>query len=441
MTRVIEFIISLLIVVALFVVIALFLPSSRTVSHTIETNRPMNTVNDLLDSFVRFKDWNAIYGYDRNLRTEVSGPERGVGAKFSYSSLDGAVGAGTWELVEEVPGERIVYSLDTPGRGKDKTMTFTLERTGQRNQNVKITQRYSVDYGWDLIGRYAGLYVTRNVGDDIKRGLGKLSNLLATIPRFDYSRHNAEFEIVDVPAANVLFVRTAAKRSNDEIALAMTNQLKWMEQVMEKNDLERAGLLRVVTNEFTTDTYGFDMVLPVRRKGTGPDADEAGDEAEGEGEGEAAEAVAAAEPAAEAAPAPVATLESLEKLEVEIEGERNPVLYAQLPAIRAAKTTYVGPAPGLPYTRDVLRAWAMVHGHEPTDRPFEEYAVAIKDMVTEDAQFYVYWPLMVDGQAPVAPVIPGLDEAEAEAAAEAAGQSTEGEDAPEAEAEAEADAE
>ena len=51
MTRVIEWIISLLIVVALFALVGVFLPSKRSVSHEVETNRPMSTVNDLLGSF------------------------------------------------------------------------------------------------------------------------------------------------------------------------------------------------------------------------------------------------------------------------------------------------------------------------------------------------------------------------------------------------------
>src|SRR5688572_4180772 len=138
MTRVIEWLISLLIVVAVFIVIGVFLPSKRSVSHEVETNRPMSTVTDLIGSFTRFKDWNALINHDPKMKLEVSGPASGVGAKLAYASQDSRVGAGTWEVSEVIPGERIVYVLDTPGRGKNKKMTFTFERTGQRNQNVKI---------------------------------------------------------------------------------------------------------------------------------------------------------------------------------------------------------------------------------------------------------------------------------------------------------------
>lgn len=402
MIRVIELIISFLIVITVFVVIALFLPSSRTITHTIETNRPMSTVNDLLTSFVRFKDWTPMLRYDPRMTITVSGPESGVGARFDYESSVKAIGKGSWEIVEFVPEEKIVVKVENGDRGTDKSMTFRFERTGQRNQNVQISQRYRVNYGWDLIGRYAGMYVTRNVGDDIRRGLDKLGNLLTTIPRFDYSRHPAEFKFVDLPAINALVASTAAKRANDDIAVAMTNQLKWIEQVMEKNALESAGPMRIVTNEFTNESYGFDVVMPVRKKGAAP------------AEGETAE------------PAVVDPSAPLETLDVKIEGDNNPVLFAQLPAMRAANTTYVGPSPGLPRVRDLVKAWAMVRGGEPMDRPFEEYMVAIPQMLAEDAEFHVYWPIKTgNGPAPVeaapaAAAEPAAEAPPAEAPAEGA---------------------
>ena len=426
MTRVIEWLISLLIVVALFVVIALFLPASRTVSHSVETNRPMSTVNDILSSYTRFGDWNALVNHDPRMKLTVSGPESGVGAKLAFYSDDATVGEGSWELVEFEPGRKIVYALDTPGRGSNKTMTFDFERTGQRKQNVKITQTFNVEYGYDLLGRYAGLYITDNVGEDMKLGLGKFSNLIATIPRFDYSQHDAEFAFVDLPAQNVLSATATAKRANDDIAVAMTNQLKWIEQVMEENDLESAGPLRIVTNEFGADAYGFDVVMPVRPEGTGPageeEATEEGDDvaatdgeeaAEGDEEA-AAEGANAEERIAEIAQervsldAPLDASVMPEVLDIEIKPGRNntanPVVYLQVPAHRAVTTTYVGPAPALPRVRDLIRAWAMVRGAETAERPYEDYLIEIEDMLSDNAEFQAYWPVKVGDEMPGAAV-------------------------------------
>ena len=43
--------------------------------------------------------------------------------------------------------------------------------------------------------------------------------------------------------------------------------------------------------------------------------------------------------------------------------------------------------------RDLLRAWAMTHGADTDDRPYEEYLSGVSEMHSEDAQFKVYWPL------------------------------------------------
>jgi hypothetical protein len=391
MTRVIEFVIALLIVIALFVVIGLTLPSKRSFSYSTETNRPMTTVNDLVNGFARFKDWNPLLRHDPRVRLTREGPAMGVGSIIKYDSNDRVVGKGSWEIVESVPGEMVKYKLDNNARGDNKSMTIRLERTGQRNQNVKITQEYRVDYGWDLIGRYAGLYASRNVGDDIKRGLDRLTSLLATVPKFDYSLHPHEFHFTDLPAQNVLLVTTAANRNNDEIALAMTNQVAWIKKVMAANGLVAAGPLRIVTNEFTTATYGFDVVQPVRKAGVGekvPSADEAAATDTPAAEGDAATADTAAADAAAAEP--VVDTGPIEALTVKLEG---PVQYEQQPARRLATTEFTGPAPGLPRVRDQLRAWAMTHGADVTDRPFEEYLDPIADMLGEDARFKVYWPI------------------------------------------------
>jgi effector-binding domain-containing protein len=354
MVRIVEFLISLLLVVALFVVIALFLPSRRIYAYSVETNRPISTVYDLFNGFGRFTDWNPLLRYDKHARTEVTGPEMGKGAKFSYSSRDQMIGSGSWEIIDSVPGRMVKYRLIGPTRGQDKTMTIKLERTGQNNRNVKITQEYRVNYGWDLIGRYAGLYVNRNVGDDVKRGLDKFSTLLATIPKFDYSQHPGEFAIVQAPMQDALVVSTAAQRSNDEIMVQMQNQKAWIDKVMAANGLVADGPLRIVTTEFTSSTYAFDVVQPIR-KADAPEGQPAG-----------------------------------EKMILSMEG---PVSYVQLPARRLATTTYTGPAPGLPRVRDILRAWAMTHGADTDDRPYEEYLSGIDAMRNDDAQFKVYWPL------------------------------------------------
>src|SRR5690606_15792521 len=127
MTRLIEILIALAIVAVLFVVVGLLLPSERHLSESVETNRKMTIVYDTLNSMRRFDDWNTIVLRDPAMRTSISGPESGEGAKFSFESSNDRVGAGSWEIIEAVPGERIVYQVEDNQSGHDKKMTVTLE--------------------------------------------------------------------------------------------------------------------------------------------------------------------------------------------------------------------------------------------------------------------------------------------------------------------------
>ncbi|RYE64634.1 MAG: polyketide cyclase, partial [Oxalobacteraceae bacterium] len=219
MTRLLELLISCVIVAVLFLVVAVLLPSSRTLTESAETNRRQTIVFDTLNSVLRFKDWSPVTAYDPNATLKVSGPEAGVGARIDYSSSLKRVGDGSWEITESEPGARVVYAVENPTRGNNKTTTFTLKPTGRNNRNIEITQTYSVDYGWDLLGRFAGLYVSRNIGDGIKLGLGRLTNMLAAVPNVDYRAEGstlANLAAADRPSENLLVVAAGAVERNNQ---------------------------------------------------------------------------------------------------------------------------------------------------------------------------------------------------------------------------------
>jgi len=248
-------------------------------------------------------------------------------------------------------------SIVDSARGSDKKTAFELKPTGRNNRNVEITQTYDVDYGFDLMGRYSGLYI-RSVGDDIKLGLGKLTNSLASVPNYDY---NADFgrkdkadlpKVVDVPAENLLFAPATVERDPDKIQQAMNANLQWIKKVMDANGLESAGPVRVITTEFAADAYSFDTVMPVRKKGeTGP---------------------------ATEIPAP--------KLEQQVQ-------FVRTQPGRFASAGFTGHMINLAKVRDSLRAWTMTHGYETTGRPFEVWTNGVDAGFTDEGAYQLFWQL------------------------------------------------
>lgn len=384
MTRLIELLISLAIVAVLFLVVGILLPSSRHLSENVETNRKMTIVYDTISSFARFSDWNPLVARDPAAELEISGPETGVGARLEYASDARGIGEGSWEIVAAEPNKSVTYQLTSPEPGTNKRTTFSLAPTGRSGRNVEITQTYDVDYGWNLIGRYSGMYVSSNVGQDMRMGLSRLSNMLATVPNYDYaqlSKDNPEMvpRLERRPAENLLVVTAAVERNNNVVQAQMESNMEWIDKVMDANNLEAAGPMRIITNEFGAESYSFDVAMPVRKRGPAAGGDdEGGEDAEAEGD------------AADAPPPPTASTADATQLEIDVEG---PVEAVFSPSTQTAVLPYQGHMASLAPVRDALRAWALTRGYETTERPYEKWKNGVEAGFTEEGEFDVVWSI------------------------------------------------
>lgn len=383
MTRLLEILISLAIVVALFLVVGLVLPSHRHLSEKVETNRKLTIVYDTLNSLRRFSDWNPLVLRDPKMQLQFSGPASGVGARLDYTSEKPQLGQGSWEITATEPRSSVTYAIVNPQRGHDKTTTFELKPTGRGGRNVEITQTYDVDYGWDLMGRYAGLYVSRHVGDDMELGLQRLSNILAQVPNTDYAVQGSKLaglSFVDMPAEDLLVVNAGSiERNNLKIQQAMRADMEWIKRSMDANGLAAAGPMRIVSTELGRENYTFDVVVPVRRAGAAaPAAEDAA--AAPAGEDQAAAAAPARASVVAASGAPMTGLKLL-----------GPVKYQRSEPGRYATATYTGYMAELETVRNALRAWTLTQGEEPAGLPFEVYKNGIDQAFTANGQYDVYW--------------------------------------------------
>ena len=354
MTRLIEFLISAAIVLALFLIIGFMLPSSRHFETSVETNRKMTIVYDTLNSMRRFDEWNPLVLRDPNMDIELVGPAEGVGARLEYSSDERGLGDGSWEIVANQENRSVTYAITSEQRGENQRTSFILQPTGRNDRNVKITQTYDVDYGMNLLGRYAGMYVSSNMGQDMKLGLSRLSNMLAAVPNYDYTQLSKDDptrvpRVDERPAQNLLVVGAAVERNNDVVQRTMKNNMQWIEKVMKANNLVADGPVQVITNEFGAETYSFDVAQPVRKIGeTGP-----------------------------------ATA-----LSVKVEG---PVTATFIEPAKVATVPFKGHMANLPKMRDAIRGWALTRGFETVERPYEAWKSGIAPGFTDEGEFDVYW--------------------------------------------------
>jgi uncharacterized protein YndB with AHSA1/START domain len=260
MIRVVEVGVGLLIVFLLAVVVGVLLPDHGHIERSVEVSSPVRQVYDSMNSFRRYPQWSALRGFDPNMSMTLSGPEAGPGAKVSWTSPPEKVGDGSLEIKSSEPDSKIVVSIDSPWIGTNKTYTTTL-LPAANGKTLKIDVAYDVDYGWNLLWRYGGLYINGTPATIVQGSLNSLAALLAGFPNTDYK--DQKIDIADVQAKPLFLVNTKAKRTLDDVEDATNTAVGEIEAAMKKTGLTAAGPRMTITSNWGEEEYAFTVAIPV----------------------------------------------------------------------------------------------------------------------------------------------------------------------------------
>lgn len=258
MTRVLEVIVSLLIVFVLAVVVGACLPDHGRIERSVEVSSPVRQVFDSVDTFHRYSEWAALRRYDPQALVQLEGPESGVGAKVTWNGAN--VGQGALSILSTEQDAEVRMGLDNDWAGENKTYTVTLVPS-TNGKTVRIKWAYDVDYGWNLRSRYAGLYIHGAPDQQVQSYLANLAAMLATFPNVDYK--DQDIQVVDVAAKPVLLISTKAKRTLDEVAEATDAAVATLEAVIKKAGLEAIGPAMTITTNWGDENYVYDVAIPV----------------------------------------------------------------------------------------------------------------------------------------------------------------------------------
>jgi hypothetical protein len=259
MTRVLELLVSLLIVAALVVVVGLLLPSHGHIERSVEVSSPLRQIYDSVNTLRRFPEWSPERRLDPLLRMEYSGERNGVGAKVSYSGNE-SVGNGSLEISASDEDSQVKMDVENNFVGENKTYTITLNPS-ESGKTTRIVWAYDVDYGMNLLWRYAGLYIHGKPDATIQTAVANMSNMLATFPNVDYK--DQPIDRVEVTGVPVIVVSTKAPRTLDEVEEATLQAVAKIEAFLTKAGLNRTGPVRTVTSNWGDENYAFDIEIPV----------------------------------------------------------------------------------------------------------------------------------------------------------------------------------
>ena len=433
MMRVFEFLVALVIVAALGVLAAVVMPGSGHVDRQLTVGKDLRQVYDVLDNFRRLPDYSVLRSLDPNVKFSYSGAAFGPGAEVSWTSSDAKLGNGGLTIASATPDfdkidtntqkASIIWNLDNDWRGLDKHFTLDLERKGSRGQLTQITWSYDVSYGWNLVNRFANLYIHGDPDSFIQFSLNNLQNVLAGVPNIDYSQLVPY--IVQTQPTPVLLVSTSIARKegleglDDKVNKAITE----LQATAKKLGVNVTGPRILITTNYGDQTYSFDVALPIdsstltlngqSEQLTAATPPTLGDTA---APAAASSSASAAGKDASAAPA-VGSRDRDGRLVV-----NNDVRAVLAFGGSALKGVWTGTFAGVPQTRDMLKAYAQTHGYKFDDVSNRAYDILVtpevKDAtgnITAYAKYEVYLPLSdapaqtPEQQAGIQPPSPGDD--------------------------------
>ncbi len=406
MMRVFEFLVALVIVALIGVLAAVVMPGSGHVERQLVIGKDMRQVYDVLDNYRRLPDYAVLRSLDPNVQFSFSGKSYGPGAEVSWTSSDAKLGKGGLTIASATPefdkidgntkNASIVWNLDNNWRGLDKHFTLDLERQGSRGQLTQVTWSYDVSYGWNLVNRFANLYIHGDPDSFIQFSLNNLQNVLAGVPNIDYSQLIPYIE--QTQPTPVLLVSTSIERKNgieavdDAVAKANTE----VQAAAKKLGVHVTGSRILITTNYGDQTFSFDVAYPI-------------DSSTLTVNGHAEQLTAAAPPAIDAAaPAAAGSTAAAADSNVAV-GSRD--RYGRLVVdgnVRATlafggaalKGIWNGTFAGVPQTRDMLKAYAQTHGYKFDDvvnRPYDLVVTPeVKDAggnITAYAKYAVYLPV------------------------------------------------
>ena len=179
--------IGLIALLVILAVIGLILPRHVQVKRFVTINRPASLVYATVNSFVLFPKWSPWQDLDPNMSQTTQGPRDGVGAKLVWKGND-KVGSGTQLITASTADQSVASDLDFGEMGVAKSlMTLTPDANMTR-----ATWTVDVDMGANPIGHYIGLTMDGMLGKDFAAGLGKLKNLVESMPNADIAGFSAD---------------------------------------------------------------------------------------------------------------------------------------------------------------------------------------------------------------------------------------------------------
>jgi effector-binding domain-containing protein len=260
---------ALVAIVLILVVIGFLLPRQRHVERSIFIDAPPSVVFSQVNGFRYFNEWSPWVAVMPDAEYTHEGPDFGVGSKLSWTATEPREEQGSQTIVASTPYERIDAEIDFGSQGSAQTAYLLRPEDAGTN----LTWSFDTDFGLNILGRYWGLLLDRQLGPMYAQGLANLKRIAEDLPKVDWS--GVEIGITEVPSKTIAYFTGSSGTAAEEIGAALGAAYGRVAMFVSANGLQMDGQPLAIANFWDERGYGFDAGIPVSgtpARGAGPDS-------------------------------------------------------------------------------------------------------------------------------------------------------------------------
>jgi len=344
---------SIVIAVFIFITIGFFLPHEVHIERQIDIQRPAATVFTVLNSYRSFHAWSPWSQRDPEAVYELSGPERGPGARMSWAGDPRLVGTGWQEIIDSQANSLVRMHLEFEQQGSAESF-FRIDET---TEGVRLTWGFDTDLqegqGWfgGLLARYFGLFFDSWIGSDYEAGLARLKALLESMPSADFS--DLEVAVVEAEPQTILYAKSGSGDGSGDLSQSLAAAYQEIGAYMAVHGIEMTAQPMAITRVRNDNSYDVEAAIPVRLENpNGPEAEGA---------------------------------DSVGRVRI-----------GQSPGGRALRVIHHGPYESMAPSYEKLAAWAAAHGVSEGGVSWEQYVSDPGETPADDLVTHIYFLLEND---------------------------------------------
>lgn len=169
----------------LIFIVSLFLPSSLKIERSNLINSRASLIFKQINDLKKWKEWSVWGQNDITIYKDdaFSNPSSGEEAQFHWESENEDVGEGFMKITKSITNKQIDYVVDF-GMGETQGSMTLLEK----GDNVEVIWSFYVDFGFNPISKFFGLFMEDYIIKDYDQGLKNLKSYVENLPQIDGSK-------------------------------------------------------------------------------------------------------------------------------------------------------------------------------------------------------------------------------------------------------------